>query len=84
MNKLNQNSIWRNIYGKPEDGKFKDVEVILRSFALLYDGKKSAITANIESNSAELKSPFLVANVSLGISEQASRKETNAFCCKLF
>lgn len=40
LNKLNQNSIWRNIYGKPEDGKFKDVEVILRSFALLYDGKK--------------------------------------------
>lgn len=40
LSRLNQNNIWRNIYGKPEDGKFKDVEVILRSFALLYDGQK--------------------------------------------
>lgn len=39
LNRLNQNSIWRKIYGKPEDGKFKDVEVILRSFALLYEGE---------------------------------------------
>ena len=35
LNFLNQNSIWRKLYGKPEDGKFKDVEIILRSFALL-------------------------------------------------
>ena len=39
LNKLNQNSTWRKIYGKPEDGKFKDVEIILRSFALLYEGE---------------------------------------------
>ena len=26
FNKLNQNTTWRKIYGKPEDGKFKDVE----------------------------------------------------------
>lgn len=39
LNALNQNSIWRNLYGKPEDGKFKDVEIILRSFALLREGK---------------------------------------------
>ncbi len=39
LNNLNQNSIWRGLYGKPEDGKFKDVEVILRSFALLCDGE---------------------------------------------
>lgn len=38
LSKLNQNSIWRNLYGKPEDGKFRDVEIILRSFALLCDG----------------------------------------------
>ncbi len=38
LNSLNQNSIWRNIYGKPEDGKFKDVEILLRSFALLCSG----------------------------------------------
>lgn len=35
LNILNQNDTWRKIYGKPEDGKFKDVEIILRSFALL-------------------------------------------------
>ena len=35
---LNQNSIWKNFYGRPEDGKFKDIEIILRSFALLCDG----------------------------------------------
>ena len=39
LNSLNQNPIWRNLYGKPEDGKFKDVEIILRSFALLCDCK---------------------------------------------
>lgn len=39
LSKVNQNSIWRNLYGKPEDGKFKDVEVILRSFALLCNGE---------------------------------------------
>lgn len=38
INKLNQNATWRKIYGKPEDGKFKDVEIILRSFALLCEG----------------------------------------------
>ena len=38
INKLNQNTTWRKIYGKPEDGKFKDAEVILRSFALLCEG----------------------------------------------
>ena len=40
VNRLNQNIIWRNLYGKPEDGKFKDVEIILRSFALLCDYTK--------------------------------------------
>lgn len=35
LNVLNQNDTWRRLYGKPEDGKFKDVEIILRSFALL-------------------------------------------------
>lgn len=37
LTRLNQNDIWRRLYGKPEDGKFKDVEIILRSFALLCD-----------------------------------------------
>ena len=37
LNKLNQHPLWREFYGKPEDGKFRDVEVILRSFALLCD-----------------------------------------------
>lgn len=37
LNKLNQNAIWRKLYNKAEDGKFRDVEIILRSFALLYD-----------------------------------------------
>lgn len=46
LSKLNQNSIWRNIYGKPEDGKFKDIEVILRSFALLYEGEKYSGSMN--------------------------------------
>ena len=43
---LNQNTIWRNFYGKPEDGKFKDVEIILRSFALLCDGKRYSGSMN--------------------------------------
>ena len=29
---------WRNLIGKPADDKFRDVEMILRSFALAYDG----------------------------------------------
>lgn len=29
---------WRNLIGKPADDKFRDVEMILRSFALEYDG----------------------------------------------
>ncbi len=40
LSRVNQNDIWRELYGKPEDGKFKDVEVILRSFALLCDGDR--------------------------------------------
>lgn len=47
VSKLNQNSIWRKIYGKPEDGKFKDVEVILRSFALLCDHSKYGGSMNV-------------------------------------
>lgn len=44
---INQNSIWRSLYGKPEDGKFKDVEVILRSFALLCDGERYNGSMNV-------------------------------------
>lgn len=36
LNRANQNEMWRKLYGKAEDGKFKDVEIILRSFALLF------------------------------------------------
>lgn len=39
LNIMNQNDAWRDLYGKPEDGKFRDVEIILRSFALLFDGE---------------------------------------------
>lgn len=46
LNILNQNSIWRNIYGKPEDGKFRDVEIVLRSFALLCDGENYSGSMN--------------------------------------
>lgn len=46
LNTLNQNSIWRNFYGKPEDGKFRDVEIILRSFALLCDGENYSGSMN--------------------------------------
>lgn len=46
LNILNQNSIWRNIYGKPEDRKFRDVEIILRSFALLCDGENYSGSMN--------------------------------------
>ena len=36
--KLNSNNKWRKLLGKPEeDDKFKDVEILLRSFALLYN-----------------------------------------------
>ena len=36
---LNSEPCWRNIVGKKEeDDKFRDVEVLLRSYALLYDG----------------------------------------------
>lgn len=36
--KLNTNERWRKLLGKPEeDDKFKDVEIILRSFALLFN-----------------------------------------------
>ena len=46
LNILNQNSVWRNFYGKPEDGKFRDVEIILRSFALLCDGENYSGSMN--------------------------------------
>ena len=46
LNVLNQNSIWRNLYGKPEDGKFRDVEIILRSIALLCDGENYSGSMN--------------------------------------
>ncbi len=46
LNILNQNSIWRDMYGKPEDGKFKDVEIILRSFALLCNGENYSGSMN--------------------------------------
>ena len=37
---LNSNERWRNLVGKEEeDDKFRDVEVLLRSFALLYNEK---------------------------------------------
>lgn len=37
---LNSNTNWRQLVGKDEeDDKFRDVEVLLRSFALLYDKK---------------------------------------------
>lgn len=36
---LNSEPCWRNLVGKKEeDDKFRDVEVLLRSYALLYDG----------------------------------------------
>lgn len=38
--RLNQNSIWRSLFGKPEDCKFKDTDLILRSFALLCDSER--------------------------------------------
>ena len=47
LNKLNRNTIWRNIYGKPEDGKFKDVEFILRMFAVLCNNKHYTGSMNI-------------------------------------
>lgn len=47
LNTLNQNNIWRNLYGKPEDGKFKDVEIILRSFALLCSGENYSGSMNV-------------------------------------
>ena len=38
LNKLNQNAEWRRIWGKPEeDNKSKDIEALLRVFALLSD-----------------------------------------------
>lgn len=38
---LNSEPCWRDIVGKKEeDDKFRDVEVLLRSYALLYDGKQ--------------------------------------------
>lgn len=47
LSRLNQNIIWRRLYGKSEDGKFKDVEVILRSFALLCNGDKYSGSMNV-------------------------------------
>lgn len=46
LNKLNENKIWRKLYGKAEDKKFKDVEIILRSFALLCNGRNYKGTMN--------------------------------------
>lgn len=36
--KWNTFDLWRKLIGKPADDKFRDVEIILRSFALAYDG----------------------------------------------
>lgn len=47
LSKINQNSIWRKLYGKPEDGKFRDVEIILRSFALLCHGERYNGSMNV-------------------------------------
>ena len=40
---LNASKVWRSIFGKASsDTRLRDVELILRFFALLYDGKKFA------------------------------------------
>ena len=39
MYSWNEDSKWRKLLGKPEDDKFRDVEMILRAFALLINGK---------------------------------------------
>jgi uncharacterized protein with ParB-like and HNH nuclease domain len=40
LNKLNNNKSWRSLWGnKQEDGKSRDVETLLRCFALLCDSK---------------------------------------------
>ena len=56
--RLNQNSVWRRIWGKPEDGRSRDVEVILRSFALLcdhekYNGSMSTFISRFSKNATE-------------------------------
>lgn len=54
--RLNQNETWRKLWGKPEDGRSKDVEVILRSFALLcnhdtYNGSMNTFISKFSKNS---------------------------------
>lgn len=39
LNDLNINETWRKIYGKPENDKAKDIEIILRCFAMLSDNE---------------------------------------------
>lgn len=38
--RLNQNSIWRALCGKPEDSRFRDTDILLRAFALLCNGEQ--------------------------------------------
>ncbi len=38
--RLNQNGIWRALYGKPEDIRLRDTDILLRSFALLCNGEQ--------------------------------------------
>lgn len=47
LNTLNQNSVWRSIYGKPEDDKFRDIEILLRAFSLLYGQDNYTGTMNV-------------------------------------
>ncbi len=71
LNNLNQNTTWRKLYGKTEDGKFKDVEIILRSFAFLCDGDRYKGSMNKFINSFAKKAMDFSA-------------EKNEYLCNLF
>ena len=46
LNRLNQHPTWRRLYGKGEDSKFRDVEIILRTFAMLCDNQNYSGSMN--------------------------------------
>lgn len=96
---LNSEPDWRNLVGKAEeDDKFRDVEVLLRSYALLYDGSsytgsmirflnrfsKEAQTFSTEKVEQSRQLFFDVLNICKSIDKKAFLTQTGSFNVSLF
>ena len=96
---LNSEADWRTLVGKAEeDDKFRDIEVLLRSYALLYDGSsytgsmirflnrfsKEAQTFSTEKVEQSRQLFFDVLNICKSIDKKAFLTQTGSFNVSLF